>query len=650
MSENSEVKTHKFKAEVTQVLDLVVNSLYSNKDIFLRELISNAADALDRLRFESISNPKLQPEGYKPKIRLIPNQDQSTLTIWDNGIGMGKAELAKELGTIAHSGSKELVQKLQEAKDSQADLQLIGRFGVGFYSSYLVADKVDVVSRQAGSDNAYRWSSDGKETFTIEPAQRDEIGTSVILHFKQDQKDYLSEWRLRELTKKYSDFINHTIELLVERASKDDKDKKETSFETVNQASALWKRSPKEISDEQYDEFYKHLTHDYEKPFARSHFTVEGKQMFTGLLFIPKRPPFDLFMPDGQHGVRLYVRRVFIMDNCDELLPAWLRFVRGVIDSDDLPLNVSRELLQDSQIVRTIRKQVIRHVLDLLTKKASDNAEEYNEFWKAFGPVIKEGLHYDPDQNEKIAKLLRYESTVNQGLTSLADYVKRMVEGQKSIFYAIGTSRDIVANSPHLESLKKKGYEVLLMTDTVDQWAVESLQKYEDKTLVNAMQEDFSLDQKEENEPAAAENADNKAKEEKKDSESTQLLKPLIERCKEVLSDQVSEVRVSERLTDSPVCLVISKGGLPAHIERILRATQKGMPETKRILEINADHPLIKRLLEIQKSDAQSEKLKEWIELLYDQALLTEGSPIPDPQRFAARVTQLLQTAADAHT
>lgn len=648
MNETNEVKTHKFKAEVTQVLDLVVNSLYSNKDIFLRELISNAADALDRLRFESISNPSLTPENYQAKIRLIPDPESSTLTIWDNGIGMDKSELAKELGTIAHSGSRELVEKLQQVKEANGDLQLIGRFGVGFYSSYLVAQRVEVVSRRAGSSKAYRWRSDGKETFTIEAAQRDDVGTSVILQLKEEHKDYLSEWRLRELTKRYSDFINHTIELQVERVSKDDKDKKEKSFEAVNQASALWTRPAKEITDEQYDEFYKHLTHDYEKPFARSHFAVEGKQMFTALLFIPKRPPFDLFMPDNQHGVRLYVRRVFIMDNCEELLPQWLRFVRGVIDSDDLPLNVSRELLQDSQIVRTIRKQVVRRVLDLLAKKAGDSPDEYLDFWRVFGPVIKEGLHYDPEQNEKISKLLRYESTADQGLTSLPDYVKRMPEGQNSIYYAIGTSRDIVANSPHLEGLKKKGYEVLLMTDAVDQWAVESLQKFEDKPLVNAMREDLKLEQSEEKAGDTSADKEPKDKQVKEKSEAEIQLKPLIERCKEVLSDHVSEVRVSQRLTDSPACLVIPKGGLPAHIERLLRATQRGIPETKRILELNPIHPLVKRLLDIQKSDSTSEKLKEWIELIYDQALLIEGSPIPDPQRFATRMTQLLQTAVEA--
>jgi molecular chaperone HtpG len=647
MTENTEAKTHKFKAEVTQVLDLVVNSLYSNKEIFLRELISNAADALDRLRFESISNEKLQPENHQPKIRIIPDRDKSTLTIWDNGIGMGKSDLAKELGTIAHSGSKELVQKLQEAKDANGDLQLIGQFGVGFYSSYLVAERVEVVSRAAGSSKSFRWSSDGKQTFTVEPAEREEIGTSVVLYLKEDQKDFLSEWRLRELTKRYSDFINHTIELLVERTDQDDKEKKEKVFETVNQASALWKRPPKEISDDQYDEFYKHLTHDYEKPFARSHFSVEGKQMFTALLFVPKRPPFDLFMPETKHGVRLYVRRVFIMDDCEELLPQWLRFVRGVIDSDDLPLNISRELLQDSQIVRTIRKQIVRRVLDVLSKKASDSPDDYLEFWRAFGPVIKEGLHYDPEQNEKISKLLRYESTADQGLTPLSDYVKRMPEGQKSIYYAIGTSRDVVANSPHLEGLKKKGYEVLLMTDTVDQWAVESLQKFEDKPLVNAMREDFKLEEAPQKEEEKSEDQKKADREDKEESEQEKALKPLIERCKEVLADHVSEVRVSERLTDSPACLVIPKGGLPAHIERLLRATQRGIPESKRILELNPNHPLVKRLLEVQEKNAKPEQLSEWIELIYDQALLTEGSPIPDPQRFASRVTQLLQTAVD---
>ncbi len=641
-------RTLRFQAEVSQVLDLVVNSLYSNREIFIRELISNAADALDKLRFESISKPELLPQDYEAKIRLIPDAEAGTLTIWDNGIGMSDSELAKELGTVAHSGSKEFLTKLQEAKEA-GDLQLIGQFGVGFYSSYLVASEVEVISRAAGSDEAFRWRSDGKQTFTVSAAERDEVGTSVILHVADEHKDYVSEWRLRNLVRRYSDFINHTIELQTTKKTGED-DKTETAFEVVNQASALWRRQPKEIEDKQYEEFYKHLTHDFEKPFARTHFTVEGTQMFTGLLFLPKRAPFDLFTPDSRHGVRLYVRRVFIMDDCEELLPQWLRFVKGVVDSDDLPLNVSRELLQDSTTVRTIRKQIIRRVLEVLAKKAEDEPDGYLEFWRAFGAVIKEGLHFEPEHKDKIANLLRYETTAEDGLTSLSDYVKRMPEGQKPIYYALGASRDILANSPHLEGLKARGYEVLLMTDAVDAWAVEGLAEFDAKPLANAMQEDLEVDGEEEDKDKGEDKGEDKDEDKDKGraeakSEKAKELEPLIQLCKEVLSEHVSEVRVSERLTDSPACLVIPKGGLPSHIERVLRATQKGMPQSKRILELNPNHAIVERLRQVQQEDPKGDRLKQWIELLYDQALLVEGSPLHDPVRFAKRMTELLQLA-----
>ena len=639
----------KFQAEVSQVLSLVVNSLYSNKEIFLRELVSNAADALDRLRFEAIQKADLLPEGYTPVIRLIPDAAAKTLTLWDNGIGMGEAELAKNLGTVARSGTREFSDKLREAQ-AQSDVRLIGQFGVGFYSGYLVADRIEVVSRAAGSTSAHRWASDGKDSFTVEPAERDSIGTSVILHLKPEQEEFLDEWRLRDLVRRYSDFISHKIELRVsgkgegegEAAGAGAKER----FEAVNEASALWTRPEKDITDEQYAEFYKHLSHEWIPPLGRTHFRVEGTQMFTGLLFVPRQPPLDWLSPDSRHGVRLYVRRVFIMEDCEELLPRWLRFVRGVIDSDDLPLNVSRELLQDSVTVQTIRKQVIRRVLDALAKLAEDKPDDYAEFWRKFGAVLKEGLHFDPAAKERIAKLLRYESSAGAGLVSLADYVGRMKDGQTKIYYALGPSRQMLESSPHLEGLKARGYEVLFMTDGVDQWAVEGLGEYEGKTLASAMGEGLDLgEDKAGDAGASAAGASEAGKTKAEGADAAGDLAPLLARCKEVLDAHVSEVRASRRLTDSPACLVLPKGGLAAHLERMIRAYQTDLPVQKRILELNPTHPLVLQLKDAHAKDAASASVTEAVEMLYDQALLTEGSPLPDPVKFAARVTKLMQKA-----
>ncbi|MDD9944840.1 MAG: molecular chaperone HtpG [Myxococcales bacterium] len=649
MSTESTAKTHKFKAEVSQVLSLVINSLYSNKDIALRELVSNAADALDKLRFEAIEKPKLLPEDYTARIRLIPNESDRTLTIIDNGIGMGESALAKDLGTVARSGTREFVQKLEEAKKA-GDANLIGQFGVGFYSGYLIADKIEVVSRAAGSKKAAKWSSEGQESFTIEPAEREEAGTSVILHLKEDHADFAKGWKLRELVRRYSDFIDYPIELQVEKTIKGEdgeEEKKELAFEAINEASALWTRPDKEVTKEQYEEFYKHLTHDWEPPLLHTHFAVEGTQMFKGLLFLPKRPPFDMLNQEHKHGVRLYVKRVFIMDDCEELLPRWLRFVRGVVDSDDLPLNVSRELLQDSVLVRTIRKQVIRRVLDALAKLAKDDEEAYLGFFRNFGSVLKEGLHFDPSYKDKLGALMRYESSKADSLTSLADYVSRMPEGQKDIYYASGASSKMLASSPHLEGLKQRGYEVLYMTDGVDQWALEGLGEFDDKKLVNAMEAGLDLDgSKDDKAEDKKEDASDEGSDDKK--EESDELKALLERCKQVLDEHVSEVKPSTRLTDSPVCLVIPQGGLPAHLERLIRSHQQDMPVQKRILEINPTHPLIQRIKQEHEKDAESDRVAGWIELLYDQALLAEGSPLPDPARFARRMTDMMQQTAGA--
>ncbi len=640
---NAQMKEHAFQAQVSEVLSLVINSLYSNKEIFLRELLSNASDALDKERFFSIE----APDGGEPlRIRITPDEKAGTLTLSDNGIGMDEAELVKNLGTIAHSGSRELLSELKEKRD----LNLIGQFGVGFYSAYLVADRVEVISRKRLQEQAFRWESDAKSSFRVGPAERSERGTSIILHLREDQREFLKPGRIRELVARYSDYIAYPIELATSHDSKarDSEDGEnaedsaqskdgETSYERINQASALWQRKPSEISDEQYDEFYTHLTHDFEPPLARKHFRIEGTQEFTGLVFIPKRPPFDLFSPEERHGVRLHVKRVFIMDDCKELLPRWLRFVRGVIDSEDLPLNVSRELLQDSRVVKVIRKQVVKQALDLLDEIADKRPEDYLSLWKNYGAVLKEGLHFEPELRDRLTKLMRFESSQSTALTSLADYRARMPEGQNAIYYVLGPNRRTVEASPHLESLKARGYEILYMTDPVDQWAVVAMEEVDGKPLRSAMDENLGLEgQEEKSEPSA----------ETKAEESD--LAPLIACFKDVLGSQVSEVRVSSRLTDSPACLVVPDGGLGPYIERLLRASRsEDMPATKRIMEINAKHPLIVAMRGLLNQDSASQEVRAYAELLYDQSLLSEGSPVEDPARIAKHLTRLMQVAAE---
>ncbi|MBN1209395.1 MAG: molecular chaperone HtpG [Myxococcaceae bacterium] len=639
MSMETQRETHSFQAEINQLLNLVINSLYSHKEIFLRELVSNASDALDKLRFRSITEPELLGDEAALEIRITPDAEKGTLTIEDTGIGMSHEELVKNLGTIAHSGSREFLELLSQR--GQKDVSLIGQFGVGFYSGYLVADRVEVVSRPPGKEQqAFRWTSEAKGTFTVEPAERATRGTAVTLHLKADQKEFLDEWRLRSLITQYSDYVGHPIQLQVKKPTdvidaKTGEKGTTTAFETVNKASALWQRSKSELTDEQYQEFYKHLTHDYEPPLAWTHFKTDGHQQFTGLLFLPKNRPFDLDGTARRRGVRLFVKRVFIMDDCEELLPPWLRFVRGVVDSDDLPLNVSRELLQDSAVVRAIRKHVVKKTLDLLEKLSKDKPEDYTAFWKSFGAILKEGLTAEPDHREKLGALVRYESSREEGLTSLADYASRMKEGQQAIYYVFGESRKALEGSPHLETLRKRGYEVLYLTDPVDEWAAQGLREFNGKPLVSALQADLKLQESDE--------------EKREKEQRAEGLKSLTERMKAVLQEAVREVRVSDRLTDSPVCLVLPEGGSPAFLERLLREHGRGMPRAKRILEVNPGHPVIAHLARLHERDAKSEQVTEWVELLHDQALLTEGSPLEDPNRFAKRMTALLtQLAAQA--
>ncbi len=630
MSETKTAGEHRFEANVSQILDIVIHSLYSHPEIFVRELISNAADAIDKLRVRSLTEHDLAGGDQDYKIELIPDVEGQTLTIRDNGIGMSEDELVENLGTIAHSGSKKFLEALKE-KDAGENVDLIGQFGVGFYSAFLVANRVEVTSCAAGSKQGSRWSSEAQGTYSVELAEGEvSRGTSIKLFLKEDKKEFLEEFRLRTLVRQYSDFLQHPILLEIEREEGEGDDKKkEKKFERLNQGTALWKRPKGEITDEQYEEFYKHVTHDFEAPLARNHFTVEGTQLFTGLLFLPKNPPFDLFQPSKRRGVRLYVKRVFIMDDCEELIPEWLRFVRGIVDSDDLPLNVSRELLQEDRIVKTIRKVVTRKVLESMEELAKDREDDYKAFWQHFGAVVKEGLHYDPDHKEALAKLVRYDSSKEDG-TSLEAYVERMPEDQKAIYYVIAPDRKTAESSPHIEALLKKDYEVLYMTDAVDEWAVTGMPEFAEKPLVSAMKANLNL-----------EGEDGK-EDEKSEHEVDPDMESFKDRIQRVLEEDIAEVKVSNRLTDSPACLVTPEGGLHSHIERMVRARQQGMPATKRIFEINPDHPIIQRMRSLHLEPDHAEDADDWVRMLHDQALLAEGSPISDPAGFARRMSSLM--------
>jgi molecular chaperone HtpG len=633
-------KEHAFQAEVSQVLHLVVNSLYSNKEIFLRELVSNASDALDKLRFRAVSDKELISGDEGLKIVIEPDEAAGTLTIRDNGIGMTEQELIDQLGTIARSGTKEFTEKLKEAaaaKDSGT--QLIGQFGVGFYSAFLVADRVEVISKAAGQTAAFRWESQAKDSFTVEPAERESRGTTIVLHLKEDQKDYAKPYRIKDVIRRHSDYVAHPIELLTKSAKGDKEGEAETEekSEVINQANALWQRSPKDVTKEQYAEFYKHLAHDWEDPLAYKHFKVEGTQMFAGIVFIPETVRADLLDPRGEHGVRLHVRRVLAMESCDDLLPKWLRFVRGVIDSEDLPLNVSRETLQDSRIVKVMRKQVVSQVLSMIEELEGEKPADFLKFWENFGAILKEGLHFEPEYKDRLANIVRYHSTYEpsdekekeetRGWTSLAQYKSRMKDGQPGIYYLEGSSQAVLSRSPHLEQLKKRGFEVLLMTDGVDPFALEQLRDFDGHRMINAMKEELDLG-------------------DEKQPEETELNSELTKRFKEVLGEKVGDVRASKRLAESPACLVTPEGGLPPHMEAMFRAQNLSIPLTKRIFEFNPDHPVVENLRRLLLVQADSPKISDWMELIYDQALIAEGSQVADPTLLAKRLTDLLTTAS----
>jgi molecular chaperone HtpG len=621
-----------FQAEVKQLLQLMIHSLYSNKEIFLRELISNASDAADKLRFEAMTHPDWYESNPDLAIRIELDKAARTLTISDNGIGMSRDEVISNLGTIAKSGTKEFFSKL--SGDQQKDAALIGQFGVGFYSAFIVADRITVETRRAGlpASDGIRWESDGSGEFTVEFINRPERGTSIILHLREGEDDFLSSYQIKSIIRKYSDHISLPIQM---RKEEWDDEKKEQvlkeEFEAINQASALWSRSKSEVSEEQYTEFYKHLSHDYEGPLCYSHNRVEGRSEFTQLLYIPAHAPFDLWDRNKRGGIQLYVKRVFIMDDAEQLMPTYLRFVTGVIDSTDLPLNVSREILQESRDVKVIRESSTKRVLSMLEELASsDDAaklEKYRTFWTEFGQVLKEGIGEDQGNQERLAKLLRFASThsdSSEQTTSLADYIGRMKEGQDAIFYVTGETFNAAKNSPHLEIFRKKGVEVLLLSDRVDEWMLSFMPEFEGKKLTSVAKGGLDLGQ-------LADEA------EKKEQESTEKeFKDLLEKMKTALSEKAKDVRVTFRLTDSPACLVADENELSGNLLRMLKAAGQEAPSTKPILEINPEHPLV---LKLKYDDAAFD---EWANLLFDQALLAEGGHLSDPASFVKRMNKML--------
>ncbi|WP_323017016.1 molecular chaperone HtpG [Castellaniella sp.] len=628
-SDTQTAETLGFQAEVKQLLHLMIHSLYSNKEIFLRELVSNASDACDKLRFEAIDHPDLFEGDSELRIRVEFDKDARTITITDNGIGLSRDEAVANLGTIARSGTREFFSQL--TGDKQKDAQLIGQFGVGFYSSFIVAEKVSVSSRRAGLPAAegVLWESDGQGEFSVSAIDREARGTSVVLTLRADEDEFLSGWKLREVLRRYSDHISLPIQMLKEEwdAEKSEQVTKD-EWETVNQANALWTRSKSEITDEQYQEFYKHVAHDYEDPLVWAHNRVEGRSEYTQLLYVPKRAPFDLYDRDARRGVKLYVKRVFIMDDAEQLLPAYLRFVRGVVDSADLPLNVSREILQESRDVRSIREGCAKRILGLLDDLVKDKPEEYAEFWSQFGQVLKEGVGEDPANKDRIAGLLRFASTQSDSpaqTVSLADYIARMKDGQDKIYYLSADSYAAAAHSPHLEVFRRKGLEVLLLSDRVDEWMLSYLREFEGKSLASVAKGGLDLD-------ALADE-----EEKKQQAEAAEAFKPTIERLKAALGDRVKEVRATARLVDSPACVVVDENELSPHLLRMLKAAGQEAPDVKPILEVNPQHALVKRL-EAQADDA----FGDWAELLLDQAMLAEGAALKDPASFVKRMNALL--------
>ena len=618
-------ETRRFETEVKQLLQLMVHSLYSNKEIFLRELISNAADAADKLRFKALAQPELLGTDNDLRVRLVVDKAAGTLTISDNGIGMTRDEAVQHLGTIAKSGTADFLSKL--SGDQKKDANLIGQFGVGFYSGFIVADRITVRSRAAGAaaDQAVQWESAGDGEFSVESINKEERGTDVILHLKDDQKEFLEPWRLRHLIHKYSDHIAISVQLPKEN----EEGEATAEFETANKATALWTRAKSDISDDEYKAFYQHIAHDFDEPLAWSHNKVEGKHEYTSLFYIPSHAPYDLWNRDRPRGVKLYVKRVFIMDDAEQFLPIYLRFVRGVLDSADLPLNVSREILQDSAVTDTLRKQGVKRVLSLLEDIAQKEPEKYQKFWDEFGQVLKEGPAEDGANKDQIAKLLRFASTHTDTPAqniALADYVGRMKPEQKAIYYISSDNFAAAKNSPHLEVFRKKGVEVLLLTDRIDEWMLSSLHEFDGKPLVSVTRGELDL--------GGLESETEKAIQKEAESQAAGL----VSRVKAVLGERVKEVRVTSRLTDSPACVVGEQQDMGSHIARLLKQSGQDVPVMKPIFEINPSHPLMQRL----DREADEARFADLLELMFDQAKLAESGQLEDPGSYSARLNRLL--------
>ncbi|WP_089085627.1 molecular chaperone HtpG [Aquitalea magnusonii] len=627
---SAQKETLGFQTEVKQLLHLMIHSLYSNKEIFLRELISNASDAADKLRFEGLAKPELFENDAELKITVSFDKEARTITISDNGIGMSRDEVIANIGTIAKSGTKAFFEQL--SGDSKKDANLIGQFGVGFYSAFIVADKVSLTTRRAGAaaSEGVRWESQGEGEYTLEQVEKAGRGTDIVLHLKEGEDELLADWALKRIVRTYSDHIS--IPILMKKGNSYGENGEvieSDELEAVNAASALWTRSKGEISDEQYIEFYKHVAHDFADPLAWSHARVEGRQEYTELLYIPARAPFDMWDRERKQGIKLYVRRVFIMEDSDKLMPQYLRFVRGVIDSNDLPLNVSREILQESKDIDAIRAGCVKKVLGLLEDLASNQPEKYAAFWKEFGQVLKEGVGEDHANKERIAKLLRFASSTvesDEPTVSLSDYIGRMKEGQDKIYYITADTLAAARNSPHLEVFKKKGVEVLLLTDRVDEWVVGSLFEFDGKSLQSVAKGELDLG-------ALEDEADKEAQ-----KQAEEAAKPVVEKVQTALGDKVKEVRATARLTDSPACLVAGEHDMSAHLERMLKAAGQKVEASKPTLEINPEHVLVKRLAE--ESDAG--RAADLAQVLYDQALLAEGGKLEDPATFVKRINKLL--------
>ncbi|MDE9549878.1 molecular chaperone HtpG [Xenorhabdus bovienii] len=616
-------ETRGFQSEVKQLLQLMIHSLYSNKEIFLRELISNASDAADKLRFRALSKPELYENDGELLVRLAFDNEHKTITISDNGIGMSRDEVIDNLGTIAKSGTKSFLESV--GSDQVKDSQLIGQFGVGFYSAFIVADKVTVRTRAAGTaaDQGVFWESTGEGDYTIADLEKTERGTEITLHLREGEDEFLNDWRLRSIIGKYSDHIALPVEIETKNEEDDT-----VTWEKINKAQALWTRGKAEISDEEYQEFYKHISHDFADPLSWSHNRVEGKQEYTSLLYIPAQAPWDMWNREHKHGLKLYVQRVFIMDDAEQFMPNYLRFMRGLIDSNDLPLNVSREILQDSTITRNLRNALTKRVLQMLDKLAKDDAEKYQTFWQQFGLVLKEGPAEDGSNKEAIAKLLRFATTHNDGsaqTVSLEDYLSRMTEGQEKIYYITADSYAAAKNSPHLELFRKKGIEVLLLSDRIDEWMMSYLTEFDGKSFQSVSKTDESLEKLAD---------ENKAEQEEEDKK----LEPFIERVKTLLGDRVKEVKLTHRLTDTPAIVTTNANEMSTQMAKLFAAAGQSAPEVSYNFELNPEHNLVKKAADIH-DEAQ---FADWIELLLDQALFAERGTLDDPNQFIRRMNQLL--------